>query len=40
MPAVRAGTLELPNGPGLGVEADLEALGEPFFDTLRDLVAN
>jgi L-alanine-DL-glutamate epimerase-like enolase superfamily enzyme len=35
MPAVRGGQLELPEGPGLGVEPDLSALGDPIFETAQ-----
>jgi L-alanine-DL-glutamate epimerase-like enolase superfamily enzyme len=30
MPVAEAGRLRAPDGPGLGVEVQLEALGEPF----------
>jgi cis-L-3-hydroxyproline dehydratase len=40
MPAVHAGRLELPDGPGLGVEPDLAALGEPIFDTETNPLAD
>jgi cis-L-3-hydroxyproline dehydratase len=33
MPAVRAGQLRLPDGPGLGVVPDVAGLGEPIFDS-------
>jgi L-alanine-DL-glutamate epimerase-like enolase superfamily enzyme len=33
MPAVSEGTLELPDGPGLGVVPDVAAFGDPIFET-------
>jgi L-alanine-DL-glutamate epimerase-like enolase superfamily enzyme len=32
MPPAEGGTLRAPDGPGLGVEVELEALGEPFAE--------
>jgi hypothetical protein len=40
MPAVYASRLELPDGPRLGVEPDLAALGEPIFDTETNPLAD
>ena len=31
VPKVQAGSLSAPEGPGLGVEVDMDVLGEPLF---------
>jgi L-Ala-D/L-Glu epimerase len=36
LPAPRAGTLKVPTGPGLGVEADPEALAEVIVEELGE----